>query len=68
MYIQDLYSGKTILWKFSMIYESGIMCVKAFLLSRDYGHWSQTHYYKYKMYVQNELTEFQTILLYLILV
>jgi hypothetical protein len=48
------HSGNKILWKFSIIYESGILGVKVFLLSRDHGHWSKTYYYKY---VQNELTE-----------
>jgi hypothetical protein len=32
---------------FSIIYESGILGVKAFMLSQDYGYWSRTHYYKY---------------------
>jgi hypothetical protein len=35
--MQDLYSSKIILWKFSIIYESGILGVKAFPLSPDYG-------------------------------
>ena len=44
--IPDLYSDNKILWKFSIIYESGILGIKV-LLSQDYGYWSQTRYYKY---------------------
>ena len=44
IYIQDLYSGNTILWQFAIMYESSIPGVKVFVLSRDCGHWSYTHY------------------------
>ena len=54
LYIRHHYSGNAILWKFSIIQESGILSVKVILLSRDYGHWSQAHVYKY---IQNELIE-----------
>ena len=46
------FSSYKIMWKFSMIDENGILAVKVYLLWRDYGHGSQTHYYNY---VQNEL-------------
>ena len=54
IYMQDQHSGNTILWKFSIIYENGILGVKVFPLLWDCGHWCQTHYYKY---VENELNE-----------
>ena len=52
--MQDQHSGNTILWKFSIIDENGILGGKVFPLLWDFGHWSQTHYYKY---VENELNE-----------
>ena len=36
-----------ILWKFSIIYENGILSVYVFQLLRDNGHWSQKYYNKY---------------------
>lgn len=54
IYIQDFYSGNKMIWKFSILYDSGIIDVYIFMLSWDYGHWGQTHYYKY---IQNKLTK-----------
>jgi hypothetical protein len=49
-----LHSGNKVLWKFSIIYLSGILGGKGCLFSDDVSNGSETHYYKY---VLSELTE-----------
>jgi hypothetical protein len=58
IFLQDIYSGNKILWKFSIIYESGILGVKVFFsvimrllsLKSDTIHAKQTNWEMYTPY------------------